>query len=82
MGDRRRQLLAVDTLKRETLRDLLRRVLANPASLMLVADVIANDWMPPYRISSGGTIEVAPTGLPDGLKLARPEQEERKDGQG
>lgn len=45
-------------LKQAKLKDILRRVIANPGNLDEVVTQICLDWNPPYKVSSDGHIEV------------------------
>ena len=46
--------LGLDQLKRDTLLDLIRRVIANPGNAVRVADAIARDWSPTIHVDGRG----------------------------
>ena len=48
------QLSDIEQWKRDQMRDLFRRVLANPENLVAVADEIAADWSPTIVIDEKG----------------------------
>lgn len=51
-------LVETDKIKRDKLRDIIRRVIANPQHVDEVVDEIALDWFPNIHVDQGGCIRV------------------------
>ena len=51
-------LVDANKLKRDKLRDIIRRVIANPTNVDEVADEIARDWFPLINVTPQGVMEI------------------------
>lgn len=51
-------VVGADKIKRDKLRDLIRRVIANPQHINEVTNEIALDWFPTIRVSPKGHLEI------------------------
>jgi hypothetical protein len=50
--------LVPEQMKRDKLADILRRVVANPGNVPEVAEQIAQDWFPKFKIDKDGRAEI------------------------